>query len=92
MDVKVERPVLTVWFGTMPETNGKTNWTAILHRAGKGCWDGGICIARSEYEDRVRYEADNMKFLIGEIDKEPCILDYDENKHSGYKAPVILQG
>lgn len=82
---------LTVWFGEMPESNGKTNYTAILRRKGGGSiLDGlsnGITIARSEYPDRVRYEADRMRFLIGEIDFEPDILAYDADKHSGYVHP-----
>lgn len=78
-----KRPVeLTVWYGTMPESNGKSNWTALLHR--KGDVFGGITIERSEYPDRVRYEADRMRFMIGELDEEPCILDYDANLHSDY--------
>ncbi|WP_250502790.1 hypothetical protein [Caballeronia sp. AZ7_KS35] len=75
---------LTVWYGSMPESNGKTNWTAILHR---GDISEGITIDRSEYPDRVRYEADRMRWMIGELDKEPWILDYDADKHSGYVAP-----
>lgn len=72
---------LTVWSGPMPESNGKSNFTAILHR-GDLC--KGHTIDRSEYPDRVRYEADRVRWLIGEIDKEPWILDYDADKHSGY--------
>jgi hypothetical protein len=75
---------LSVWYGSMPESNGKTNWTAILH---KGDIAEDITIDRSEYPDRVRYEADRMRWMIGEIDKEPWILDYDADKHSGYTAP-----
>jgi hypothetical protein len=75
---------LSVWYGSMPESNGKTDWTAILH---KGDIAEGITIDRSEYPDRVRYEADRMRWMIGEIDKEPWILDYDADKHSGYAAP-----
>lgn len=78
---------LTVWYGAMPESNGKSNWTAILYRRGGDIADG-ITIARSEYPDRVRYEADRMKYLIGEIAEEPCILDYDADKHSGYVATL----
>lgn len=83
---------LTVWYGSMPESNGKTNWTAILHRKGGegsllGVLSDGITIERSEYPDRVRYEADRMRYLIGELKTEPWILDYDENKHSGYVRP-----
>jgi hypothetical protein len=77
-------PKLTVWYGTMPESNGKTNYTAILH---KGDVTRGITLDMSEYPDRVRYEADRMRWMIGELDKEPFILDYDADKHSGYAAP-----
>jgi hypothetical protein len=76
---------LQVWNGPMPESNGKTNFTAILHR---GDISKGFTIDRSEYPDRVRYEADRVRWLIGEIDKEPYILDYDANRHSGYVAPA----
>lgn len=76
---------LMVWSGAMPESNGKTNFTAILHR---GDISKGFTIERSEYPDRVRYEADCVRWLIGEIDKEPWILDYDADKHSGYVAPA----
>lgn len=76
---------LQVWSGSMPESNGKTNFTAILHR---GDIIEGFTIDRSEYPDRVRYEADRVRWLIGEIDKEPWILDYDADKHSGYATPA----
>ncbi|TQC75589.1 hypothetical protein [Pantoea dispersa] len=78
---------LTVWYGAMPETNGKSNWTAILHRKGE-CISTGITIDRSEYPERVRYEADRMRYLIGELLEKPDILTYDANKHSGYKKPA----
>lgn len=86
-------PELAVWYGKMPESNGKSNWTAILYRkGGEGSFMGrlseGITIDRSEYEDRVRYEADRMRYLIGELDQEPDILAYDENLHSGYVKPT----
>lgn len=88
-------PVLQVWYGAMPETNGKTNWTAILHRKGDHLWEG-ITIDRSEYPDRVRYEADRMRHLIGELADEPDILAYDAEAHSGYvypgNSPVIPDG
>ncbi|MDX3986886.1 MAG: hypothetical protein QHC88_16685 [Achromobacter sp.] len=75
------RPALAVWYGSMPESNGKKNWTAILYRKDEGLMGGvNITIDRSEYPDRVRYEADRLRFLIGEIDKEPWILDYDADK------------
>jgi hypothetical protein len=76
-----EQSNLTVWSGSMPESNGKSNFTAILHR---GDLSKGHTIDRSEYPDRVRYEADRVRWLIGEIDKEPWILDYDADKHSAY--------
>lgn len=80
---------LTVWYGSMPESNGKTNWTAILHRKGDGLMDGPhLTIARSEYPDRVRYEADQVRHIIGELAEEPDILAYDADAHSGYKAPL----
>ncbi|WP_267411875.1 hypothetical protein [Pantoea sp. GM_Pan_4] len=80
-------PDLTVWYGAMPETNGKSNWTAILHRKGE-CISTGITIDRSEYPERVRYEADRMRHLIGELQEKPDILAYDANKHSGYVNPA----
>lgn len=73
---------LSVWYGPMPESNGKSNYTAILHRKGQ-LWSG-ITLDRSEYPDRVRYEADRARFLIGEMAEEPCILNYDADLHSGY--------
>ena len=78
------KPELAVWYGAMPETNGKTNWTAMLHRKVQHPWEG-ITIDRSEYPDRVRYEADRMRHLIGELADEPDILAYDA--HSGYVYP-----
>lgn len=85
---------LTVWYGSMPESNGKTNWTAILHRKGEGLMDGPhMTIARSEYPDRVRYEADLVRHIIGELAEEPDILAYDADAHSGYKAqPAAAHG
>ena len=84
-----QKPELTVWEGAMPESNGKSNFTAILNRADAEGLDkfGGFTIARSEYPDRVRYEADCVRHLIGELAERPCITDYDADKHSGYVAP-----
>jgi len=70
-------PGLTVWYGSMPESNGKKNWTAILYHKEL---ETGLTLARSEYPDRVRYIADRARHLIGEIGKEPWILDYDGDK------------
>lgn len=82
-----QHPELTVWYGSMPETNGKTNWTAILHRKGE-CLLTGITVDCSEYPGRVRYEADRMRHLIGELVDEPDILAYDADAHSGYAEPA----
>jgi len=68
------QPKLEVWFGSMPETNGKRNWTAILHA---GDIPHGLTLDRSEYHDRVRYEADRARHLIGELPDPPDILAYD---------------
>ena len=87
-----EPVALAVWYGSMPESNGKSNWTAILYRKGDegsllGALSDGITIERSEYPDRVRYEADRVRYLIGELEKEPWILDYDADMHSGHVKP-----
>ena len=79
-------PELTVFYKSMPESNGKENWTAILHRKGEGIQDG-ITIDRSEYPGRVLYAADRVRYLIGEKPDRPYILDYDGDKHSGYVWP-----
>lgn len=74
------QPKLTVKLLSFPESNGKRNWTALLVRADE--WNGlrgnygGITIARGEYWNRVAYEAERAKYLIGERDTEPFILDY----------------
>jgi hypothetical protein len=82
---KQEAVKLSVWYGPMPESNGKSNWTAILHN---GDIASGITLDRSEYPDRVRYEADRARWLIGELPEEPFILNYDADKHSGYVKPA----
>lgn len=78
---------LTVWYGSMPESNGKANWTAILHRKGEGRCMDGFTIDRSEYPGRVLYAADRVRYLIGEKSERPSILDYDAYAHSGYVRP-----
>lgn len=55
----------------MPESNGRNNWTATLLGNGRD-----FTIARSEYPGRVAYEADCVRFIIGERDTWPRILDY----------------
>lgn len=79
------RPVLEVWAGRMPESNGKTNHTVILHR---GDITEGICVYRSEYPGRAEYEADMFRWLIGDRVSKPCPTEYDSDTHSGYQPPV----
>lgn len=78
---------LAVWYGEMPESNGRRNWTASLHRKGGEKHLDAFCFARSEYPDRVRYEADRMRWVIGELNELPDILAYDADLHSGYREP-----
>lgn len=79
----VKQPILDVQVLSFPESNGKRNWTALLVRKEK--WDGlvgtygGIGLLRSEYWNRVAYEAERAKFLIGLRDTEPHILDYGDD-------------
>lgn len=80
---------LAVWCGAMPESNGKQNWTVILHRAGTNAFVGPhVCLFRSEYPDRMRYEADRLKYLLGQREEAPDILAYDSELHSGYVQPA----
>lgn len=86
---------LTVWFGSMPESNGKANWTAILYRKGDSLLGGiedGFTIARSEYHDRVRYDADCVRHLIGELPTRPDILAYDGDMKSPPAPAAQSQG
>lgn len=79
------QPALTVWEGAMPESNGKSNFTSLLCRKGGGIFDtDAFTIARSEYPGRVKYEADRVRYLIGELAERPCITDYDVDAHSDY--------
>jgi len=85
------KPDLTVWYGAMPESNGKSNFTATLMRKGADFFGTDhYTFSRSEYPDRVRYEADFMSYLIGERAERPEMWDkgYDFDKHSGYVAPL----
>lgn len=87
-DSELQKQSLAVWFGSMPESNGKQNWTAILH---KGDIYEGFTIAVSEYKDRVRYDADCVKYMIGEITTEPQILDYDGDLQESQPLPAPTQ-
>jgi len=84
-----EGEAVTVWYGKMPESNGRENWTASLRRVNStDPWGQEFCFARSEYPDRVRYEADRVRWIIGELPERPDILAYDADKHSGYVPPA----
>lgn len=78
-----QQPRLTVRMKSFPESNGKRNWTAMFARTepfdGLVGSSGGITIARGEYWNRVAFEAERAKFLIGERDTEPFILDYGKD-------------
>ena len=77
------QPRLTVRVQSFPESNGKRNWTALLMRVDP--WGGlvgncgGITIARGEFWNRVAYEAECARALLGERDTEPFILDYGDD-------------
>jgi hypothetical protein len=77
------QPRLTVRLCSFPESNGKRNWTALLVRVEE--WPGligncgGITIDRGEFWNRVAYEAERARLLIGERDTEPHILDYGDD-------------
>jgi hypothetical protein len=79
----LQKTQLTVRLTSFPETNGRRNWTALLVR--KQPWDGligncgGITVAHGELWNRVAYEAERAKFLIGERPDEPFILDYGDD-------------
>jgi len=81
---------LEVWYDSMPESCGRVNWTAILHRKG-GCISDGMTIARSEYPGRVRYEADCYRYVLGLLPEKPFLLDYDTDKRSDYVYPPTPQ-
>lgn len=76
-----------VWYGEMPESSGRKNYTAILYNKQLDKFCDGITLDRSEYPDRVRWAADKARYLIGEIAERPHILAYDPNLKSDYVAP-----
>ena len=77
------QPRLTVRLCSFPESNGKRNWTALLVRVDE--WTGligncgGITVARGELWNRVAYESERARLLIGERDTEPDIMDYGDD-------------
>lgn len=96
MDRPVGQPGLTVRLRSFPESNGKRNWTALLVR--NEPWGGlvgncgGISLARGELWNRVAYEAECAKFLIGERDTEPHILDYGDDIKTPEEWPGEVLG
>lgn len=92
------QPQLTVRLTSFPESNGKRNWTALLVRTDT-TWKGlvgncgGITIDRGEYWNRVAYEAERARFLLGERDTEPFILDYGDDimTPEEWKGEVMLK-
>ena len=74
---------LTVRLVSYPESNGKTNWTAMFVRTQP--WDGlrgnsgGITIDRGECWNRVTYNAERARFLLGERTTEPSIMAYGKD-------------
>lgn len=66
--------------GGMGQVRGEANQRAMNLGKEYTDLDGDGTIDRSEYPDRVCYEADRVRFVIGEIDKEPWVLDYDADK------------
>jgi hypothetical protein len=95
-DVKPAQPRLTVKLCSFPESNGKRNWTALLVRV--DAWDGligncgGITVDRGELWNRVAYEAERARFLIGERDTEPHILDYGDDIETPEQWPGETRG
>lgn len=71
---------LTARVLSFPESNGKRNWTAMIVRKEK--WGGlvgncgGVTIARGELWNRVAYQAECARLLLGERETQPDILDY----------------
>jgi hypothetical protein len=100
-----EQPRLTVRITSYPESNGKRNWTAMIARIDS--WGGlvgncgGITIDRGELWNRVAYSAECARFLLGERDTEPHILDYGtdmetpdnwpgETRTKSPRSPIVI--
>ena len=73
---------LTVRLLSLLESNGKRNWQAYFVRQNNDDFEGligslgGVCIAWGEHFNRVAYEAERARFLIGERTTEPKIWAY----------------
>lgn len=84
-------PELIVGFGSMPESNGRENWTVRLIRRKDidpnqpiNAEANAFQLFRSEFKDRMRYEADCLRFFLEQTDKKPNILDYDADLCSDF--------
>lgn len=77
------QPKLTVRLRGYPESNGRRNWTADFVRVepfeGLIGTAGGITIDRGECWNRVAYSAERARFLLGERETEPSILEYSKD-------------
>lgn len=75
------QPELIVVLVSFPETNGKKNWTAQFRRADK-TWKGlpgncgGITFSAGEYWNRVAYDFERARYLLGQRELEPSIIDF----------------
>ena len=68
---------LNVVVGSMKESNGNRWWTVNLTKDGnEKAWEG-FAVYQDKIEGRAEYEAAKLRFFLGLIEKEPCILDYD---------------
>jgi hypothetical protein len=76
----INKPQLTVRVVSRPESNGKRNWSAEFVRTtpfhGLVGSAGAISICVGECWNRVAYEAERARVLLGERESEPLILDY----------------
>lgn len=87
------QPELEVIIRAFPESNGNQNWTAMLVRKDR-TWNGlrgnagGITIARGEYWNRVAYNAERTKFLIGAVSTEPSIKNYMHDTKEPYDIHI----
>lgn len=90
------QPRLKVRLTSFPESNGKRNWTALLVREKRldglvgNC--GGVSLARGELWNRVAWEAECARYLIGERDTEPSILDYGHDIETPDQWPGETHG
>lgn len=92
----MSQPELTVKLTSFPESNGKRNWTAMFVRKEK--WNGlpgncgGITIDRGECWNRIAYHAEEARFLIGERDDAPELMDYADDIHTPEEWKGEVQG